>query len=377
MSKYQYIAFCAIDAPVNATHLAYMRKQSSRAQITSWSFTNEYHYGDFRGDAMKMLRRGYDMHLHYADFGTRLLCIRLPHGFPDNKAVKPYLDGESLRFVKDTRGSGGILVIEPYYEPGDLEDSWEIDTMLDRLIALRSEILEGDLRPLYLAHLAVTCDGEHDPDAMVQVPVPAGLGELTETQRVFAEFYAIDESLIAACAEGDAPLPSQADTHTQYTQWLCQQTEATKDTWLMALMNGSKPQLRSEMLAQFRKDQPSQAWPTVKCDRTIAQLKAEAIEIQRKMDHKAAAKAARKRAAKFAKMVADPSPYLRETEQLVAWRSTDTYQQAAQLLADLREALIDTKQSDLAEHQARKLKRMNPPLNHLTAALRRKGFIPK
>ena len=59
-----------------------MRQQSSRAEITPWSFDNEYHFGDFRGDALTMLRRGYDMHLHYANFGIRKLLIRLPHNLP-------------------------------------------------------------------------------------------------------------------------------------------------------------------------------------------------------------------------------------------------------------------------------------------------------
>ena len=76
-------------------------------------------------------------------------------------------------------------------------------------------------------------------------------------------------------------------------------------------------------------------------------------------------------------MAADPTPYLRETERLVAQRTTDAYRQVSELLADLREALAGGKQSNLAEKQALKLKTKNPTLRHLTAALRRKGFVPK
>ena len=78
MSEFQYIGFRAIDGPVTEKNLAFMRRQSSRAEITPWSFDNEYHYGDFHGDAAAMLRRGYDFYLHYANFGTRTLMIRLP-----------------------------------------------------------------------------------------------------------------------------------------------------------------------------------------------------------------------------------------------------------------------------------------------------------
>jgi hypothetical protein len=41
MSEYQYIAFRAIDGPVSEKNRAYMRRQSSRAKITPWSFENE------------------------------------------------------------------------------------------------------------------------------------------------------------------------------------------------------------------------------------------------------------------------------------------------------------------------------------------------
>ncbi|MBW3597483.1 MAG: hypothetical protein KY475_09445 [Planctomycetes bacterium] len=95
MSEYQYVAFRAVDAPVSEKNLEYMERQSSRAEITPWSFDNSYHYGDFRGNALEMLRRGYDVHLHYANFGARKLMIRLPHGLPDPEAASP--TGEEVK----------------------------------------------------------------------------------------------------------------------------------------------------------------------------------------------------------------------------------------------------------------------------------------
>jgi hypothetical protein len=61
----------------------------------------------------------------------------------------------------------------------------------------------------------------------------------------------------------------------------------------------------------------------------------------------------------------------------VAQRTTAAYEQVGQLLSDLREALTESGGSELAERQALKLKQMNPTLRHLTAALRRQGFVPK
>jgi hypothetical protein len=58
MSEYQYVGFRAIDAPVSAKNLHYMQQQSTRAEVTEWSFDNEYHFRDFHGNAEEMLRRG-------------------------------------------------------------------------------------------------------------------------------------------------------------------------------------------------------------------------------------------------------------------------------------------------------------------------------
>src|SRR6056297_3922792 len=82
MSTYQYSYFAAVDKPLNDKQLQYMRRQSTRAEVTRWQFQNEYHYGDFHGNALEMMRRGYDVHLHYANYGVRKLMFQLPLGLP-------------------------------------------------------------------------------------------------------------------------------------------------------------------------------------------------------------------------------------------------------------------------------------------------------
>ena len=51
MSEYQFLAFRAVDSPLTDRDFVYARKQSSRAKTTRWCFENEYHVGDFHGDA--------------------------------------------------------------------------------------------------------------------------------------------------------------------------------------------------------------------------------------------------------------------------------------------------------------------------------------
>jgi hypothetical protein len=377
MSEYQFVAFRAIDRPVSKQNLAYMRQQSTRAEISPWSFENEYHYGDFRGNAEEMLRRGYDIHLHYANFGVRRLLIRLPPGRPSIAEIKPYLGEDFLQFSKDKNGTGGILAIEPYLEPDTLEELWEVDSFLDRLMEIRTEILEGDLRPLYLAHLAMACDLNHDPEETTEAPVPAGLGALTDAQQALAEFYGLDDSLIAAAAEASPPLPKQGDSSKGYAQWLDEQPEQKKNAWLAAWMADAASPARAEMLAEYKSARDMPKWPTAEPKRTIAQLQAAATEIADKARKRAAAQQARQRAKRLADMAENPTATLRETEKLVAERTTDAYRQVAELLADLREALASSGKSQLAEQHAQKLRAANPTLRVLVSELRRQGFLPK
>jgi len=127
MSEYQFVHFLAIDRPLDDKQLAFMERQSTRAEITRWEFTNEYHYGDFHGNAMEMLRRGYDVHLHYANFGIRRLMIRLPAGLPcDQKTFRAFKAEYGLAWHADKKGKGGILEIYPEADAGTYEEAARI-----------------------------------------------------------------------------------------------------------------------------------------------------------------------------------------------------------------------------------------------------------
>jgi hypothetical protein len=376
MSEYQYVGFRAIDAPVSDKNLAYMQAQSSRAEITSWSFDNEYHYGGFRGNSVEMLRRGYDLHLHYANFGIRTLLIRLPQGLPSPKAAKPYLN-DSLRYIKDKRGSAGVLLIEPCYEPDALEELWDLADHVDRLVCLRAEIIAGDLRPLYLAHLAIAHDANHDPTETLEAPVPAGLTQLSPAQLALAEMYGLDEHLLTAAAKNSPALAPQADLRKQYANWLETLPAASKDDWLVELMAEPNTTVRGELLAGFRKTSGGSLWPTCDSSRTIEELQEAAKEVEQETRRQKAEKATRERARKLKKLAADPRPSLVKTEQLVKERTTEAYRQIATLLADVRDALAASPRAGVAEEQALKLKNANPTLKVLTSELRREGFLKR
>ena len=175
MSEYQFVAFRAIDRPLTDRELAYARQQSSRAEITRWCFENEYHFGDFHGDADGLLRHGYDVHLHYANFGVRKIAVRLPAGPPFPASVwSNYLGVGGLAWKKNSRGRGGILTLNPFFEPDDLDEIWSPGEYLDNVIEIRSRLVVGDLRALYLLWLCAANDQSISPDLME----PPGAGGL-------------------------------------------------------------------------------------------------------------------------------------------------------------------------------------------------------
>ena len=155
MSEYQYIAFRAIDRPLTDRELAFAEKQSTRAEISRWSFTNEYHFGGFRGDVNGLLRHGYDVHLHYANFGVREIALRLPVGLSFPKAVwSQYARARTLDWKKDAKGEGGILTLYPFHEPSEVEEIWAPDEYVDDVVEIRNRLVAGDLRALYVLWLS-------------------------------------------------------------------------------------------------------------------------------------------------------------------------------------------------------------------------------
>lgn len=99
MSEYQYYEFLAVDRPLSEAQRAQLRALSTRAEITATRFTNEYQWGDFRGDPRKMMEQYFDAHLYFANWGTRRLMLRVPRAALDIKTAEQYLYGDTAATV--------------------------------------------------------------------------------------------------------------------------------------------------------------------------------------------------------------------------------------------------------------------------------------
>lgn len=144
MSEYQYYEFQAIDRPLNDADRRSLRELSTRARITSTSFTNSYEWGDFKGDPAELIERWFDLHLYLANWGTRRLMIRFPKRLVDQQRLDGFLsavDGAELTT------SGENLILDIICEEVEPDDDWEEGPgWLTALAPLRADVLSGDLR---------------------------------------------------------------------------------------------------------------------------------------------------------------------------------------------------------------------------------------
>ncbi len=77
-------------------------------------------------------------------------------------------------------------------------------------MSLRSDLLRGDLRCLYLGWLLCAQNEEFAEDEL-EPAVPAGLGELSAPLHSLIEFLGIDEDLVEVAASASAPLNAGPD----------------------------------------------------------------------------------------------------------------------------------------------------------------------
>ena len=254
MSEYQYYEFLAVDRPLDERQQAEVRALSTRARVTATSFTNEYHWGNFRGDPRTMMERCYDAHLYLTNWGTHQVMLRLPRVLLSLKTVEQYcIDPHVAAWAS---GEHLILDLISEDESGDWVEGAE--DSLSAIVGVRAELAAGDLRPLYLAWLAAYGTKERDEDAFdypeendLEPPVPAGLGALTAPQRALADFLRLDTGLLTIAAQASPPLAEMKDDPRKLAKWIRDLPAGDKDTLLCRVAQGHGTQVQMELRRRF------------------------------------------------------------------------------------------------------------------------------
>jgi len=210
MSEYQRYEWMTSDRPLTREQLDVVNTLSSHIEASSTHALIEYHWGDFKHDPLQVLHDFFDGFLYWANWGAPQLALRFPHG------VLPVdlLDGYELdEFVTFTQNPEYDIVDIRF---GELEapEEW-VEYELGSLIALREELMDGDVRALYIIWLASEClrripdeddqDDESEDEYEVDVPpIPPALGTLTSAQQALAELLQVPNELLVAAARHSA-----------------------------------------------------------------------------------------------------------------------------------------------------------------------------
>ncbi len=351
VSEYQYYEFLALDRPLTEEQRAELRSISTRAEITATRFVNEYQWGDLKGDPLQMVKEYFDAFLYLANWGTRRLMFRLPRGVLDPEIAAQYCCTDTVSLIE----TGSHLILSFYIDQEEPDDYWdEPGGQLAAMVQARSELAAGDLRLLYLAWLlALQRDEMADDDT--EPPVPAGLGQLSAGLQAIADFFDIDEDLIAVAAEASAPIQEPSGLAERVASLPAEE----KDDLLARVAAGEGAQVQALLLRRFRSAIGS--LPPVPT-RTAAELWEAAAD--RKEARAQAAEQAR-REAEARQTAARAAAYAKHLDQLAthteaAWEKADElietkrprdYDLATSLLRDLQ-ALAE-RQEDTAAFRKR------------------------
>ena len=349
MSEYQYYEFQAVDRPLSEADRSALRSLSTRARITSTSFTNHYNWSDFKGDPQQLMARWFDLHLYLANWGTRRLMIRLPEHLVDRSRLDAFLPAGDL---VDVRVSGENLIVDigvdiyddelPEY---DEEDDWDDGPgRLGVLAPLRADVLAGDLRLFYLVWLkALELDELADDETE---PLP-GLGPLTGALEAFADFIRLDPDLLQSAVETAGPGGDGGETSADAArEAITAIPEAEKTALLQRLANGD-PHVAAEVQARVRKAVALATGETYTERRTVADLlnradeicaAREAIEAERREAERQrqAQEAEKARQIRLAAVRRRGAGVWNEVDAAIAKRNPDGYEQAITLLLDLQ-----------------------------------------
>jgi hypothetical protein len=262
VSEYQYYDFRAIDRALTKAEMAELRSISTRAEITSTTFTNHYEWGDLKADPLKLLEKYFDAFLYVANWGTREFYLRLPHELGNYKVLRAMLPGEAAQVRK-----AGRHLIVGFESESDQDDGDDGTSWIGSLLSLRTDLLRGDLRCLYLGWL-LCAQHEELAEGELEPSVPAGLRELSAPLHSLIEFLGIDEDLVEVAALTSAPL-SAGPSRKELDAWVRSLPEKEKNDLLLTAASEPGERWKTELLRRFQQQ-------------TTPRVSSEAVAIQRR-----------------------------------------------------------------------------------------------
>lgn len=354
MSEFQYFQFKAIERALTKEEQATLRSFSTRAAIGSRSFSNEYHWGDFKGDTLDWMKKYFDAHVYLSNFGSRALHLRIPVDLLDREDAGRY-EEDGVLVVRET-ADHLVLSIYSDEEPGRDYDEHDEDPsqVLDALLPLRDELARGDLRALYVAWLLAVCNGIVDEDAE-EPPVPAGLNEPSDALKSLTSFLWLNPELVEVAARRSLPARPTCESKVTPASWLATLSQEEKDGWLKRFLEDDEGSASLQFRRDFRHAVQSDLRASGEAPATsglpprrAGELLKDAEELAEARQQAAKLKAAEEKAAKARKEAQERLIHLRTLvgqkenlwESVIALTATSAqpnYDSAVRQLTDLRD----------------------------------------
>jgi len=342
MSEYQFYEFQAIDRPLSEKDREALRDISTRANITSTSFTNEYSWGNFKGDPLKLMKKYFDAFLYVSNWGTHWFMLRVPRKLVNLNLARQYCIGDSAVIHE----AGDDLIFEFISETEDYE--WEEgEGYLSSLISLRFDLIRGDYRCLYLAWLFCTQMDEVEEDVK-EPPVPSNLGDLSASLKSFSSFMRIDSDLIAVAAKNSATEQKMVKDEKQLKSWINKLSLNEKEAILFRLIRDNGPHLGNELRQRFEKTISVQGIKNQKKKpRTVIELIQKVSSYPKERQQHEAIKRAEEKVRKEKEAAIAREKYLndisgmenniwKKVDSLILIKKSKAYDEAVLLLVDLR-----------------------------------------
>jgi len=256
MGSFEMHRFRAVDRPLTQKEMQEIDKWSSRFSPTSTGITYIYHYGSFKQDEFYAVSNYFDAMLHINNWGQVQLMFRFQKKLVDWKELKKYsivTDECHLDFKKT--GDFVVMILELNDEEGG---DWveENDFLLDPLLSIRDEIMNGDYRALFMGWVMVRqrmilpTDENFDEELLDYLdededferyqktpPVPSALNKLNAGHKELIQSFQINEDIIKAASKFSTKPSNQK---SNYGELIAKLPQSEKDELLLKLVSGEK-----------------------------------------------------------------------------------------------------------------------------------------
>jgi hypothetical protein len=277
------------------------------------------------------MKRYFDAHLYDSNLGSRVFCLRFPLDCLDEKQILPYLVEGALELTKtDTH----LILSFILHTEGDDYEEVDSETILAELLPIRTALMEGDYRALYLQWLSAVAYELVDDDA-TEPPVPAGLPVANVALETLMEFFHLDPDLVIAAAAHSTEMPASPH-RIDFEKWLDSISSNEKQAWLAQFLAGDSPALRRSCLMRFKEKSPSTSRPD-RAFRTAAQLRSRATQLQEERIEKERKDAEQKELARIVALAGQEAGLWESVSKLSMSSSTRYKETALHMLKDLRQ----------------------------------------